>query len=165
MPAFRFALAFLPLTLMLGCSDSSDTSSSFVACSPGELHIEGDIDGTVVNLTQSTQGSGFAQSNDGGSFWMSRLISDPTRMDLTIDWSPSIVDGATANVTSATVVMPTQPTTVAFVGQTFCAGAGSQIRIPKKSEDVAGLQFNLTSLSAGTGCTEAHTGTLRGCWR
>lgn len=164
MSALRFALAFLPSTLMLGCS-GSDPSAGFIACSPGQMHVEGDIDGTAVNITQSPQGSGFGQSNDGGSFWVSELVPDPTRMDLAIDWSPSIIDGATANVTSAKVVMPTQPATVAFGGQTFCAGAGSQIRIPKRSENVADLQFNLTSLSGGTGCAEARTGTLRGCWR
>lgn len=36
------------------------------------------------------------------------------------------------------------------------------IRIPQKSENVADLQFNLTAL---TGATQAHAGTLRGCWR
>lgn len=164
MPALRFALALLPLTVLLGCSDS-DPSSGFIACNPGQMRVEGDIDGTAVSLSQSTAGSGFGQSNDGGGFWMSDLVPDPTRLDLTIDWSPSIVDGATANVTSATVVMPTQPASVAFAGQTFCAGAGSQIRIPRKSENVADLQFNLTSLSGGTGCGEARAGTLRGCWR
>ncbi len=107
MPTLRLAFASLPLTLILGCSGSSG-SLSFIACSPGQLHVEGDIDGTAVSLTQSTENSGFGQSQAGGGFWMSEPFPDPTRMELTIDWAPSVVDGATADVTSATMVMPSQ---------------------------------------------------------
>jgi hypothetical protein len=163
----HLAFGFLSLALLSpACSDSgANPASDFIACGLGELHVEGYIDGATVSLTQSTEGSGFGQSQEGGSFWMSQPIPAPTRLDLTIDWSPSIIDGATADVTSASLAMPAQPVTVAFAGQTFCAGAGSRIRIPKHSENVADLQFNLTSLTGDAGCTEAHTGMLRGCWR
>jgi len=162
----RLTFASLTLAVILaGCSDSSDTPSTFIACDLGQLHVEGDIDGMPVNITQSSENSGFGQSETGGGFWMNDPFPDGTRMNLSIDWSPSIVDGATSNVTTATLIMPSQPTTVALAGQTLCAGSGSQIRIPKKSEKVADLQFNLTSLTGGTGCGEAHTGMVRGCWR
>jgi hypothetical protein len=162
----RFASGCLSLALLgLACSEPDKSPSEFIACDLGQLHVEGEIDGAAVSLTQSTANSGFGQSQEGGSFWIGESIADPTRLDLTIDWSPSIPNGATANVTSATVVMPTQPATVAFAGQTFCAGAGSRIRIPKPSENTAEFQFNLSSLSGGSGCIEPRTGTLRGCWR
>lgn len=158
-------LAFLSLGTALtlfGCSSSTGTDTDFIACEVGQLRIEGDIDGTPVTISQSTEGSGFAQDDESGGFWMSDPFADGTRVDLTIDWAPSIVSGRTSNVTSATLVMPTQPSTVPFAGQTFAAGAGSRIRIPKQSENVADLQFNLTALTSGA---QPHAGTLRGCWR
>jgi hypothetical protein len=163
MTTLRLALLSLGTALTLfGCSSSTGTDPDFIACEVGQLRIEGDIDGTPVSLSQSTGGSGFAQSGDSGEFWTSDPFADGTRVDLTIDWAPSIVDGRTANVTTATLVMPTQPSTVPFAGQTFVAGTGSMIRIPNQSENVADLQFNLISLTSGT---QAHAGTLRGCWR
>jgi hypothetical protein len=158
-------LAFLSLGTVLtlfGCSSSTGTDTDFIACEVGQLRIEGDIDGTPVNLSQSTGASGFAQDGESGGFWMSDPFPDGTRVDLTIDWAPSIPNGRTTKVTAATLVMPTQPSTVPFAGQTFAAGTGSMIRIPKQSENVADLQFNLTALTSGT---QAHAGTLRGCWR
>lgn len=163
----RIAFGSLAMVMALaGCNEAAESpsDSGFIACQAGQLHVEGDIDGTPVSLTQSTEGSGFSQFQTG-EFRINDLALGPTKMNLTIEWSPTVPNGATSSVTAATLTMPTEPASIAFAGQTFCAGGGSQIRIPKDSENVADLQFNLVSLTGGTGCATANTGALRGCWR
>jgi hypothetical protein len=157
----------LLLVLAAGCDDegSMGDASELIACEPGQLLIEGTIDGNPVRLTQSTAGSGFTQFGEG-EFSVAELFEpDPTRTFLTMNWTPTLPDGASTSQVTATLVIPAKPATAAFAGTTFCSGAGSRVRMPRESENVADLQFSLATLTSGAGCAEPHTGTLRGCWR
>ena len=149
----------LPLSAM-SCDAGPNvfTQADFPLCGPQTMRLVGTIDGRSIDVTLPAAGGGLTQDNDGGEFqYQGNLTSNPAEADLRLTWdgSTSVADVADARGTLRMVEG-------LFARETFCAGAGTKIRMPG---DETVIQFELTGLASGDGCRVARAGSIRGCMR
>ena len=152
----------IPLSTMSCDSSSSDpdpfTETNFpLQCAAQTVRLVGTIDNMSIDVTLPASG-GLSQDNNGGDYiYQGGTIPDLTQPDLFIAWdrlTPQhvVVD---ARGTFRLVEGP-------FAGETFCAGAGSRIRMP--GNDTV-LEFDLAGLASGDGCAVPRAGSVQGCVR
>ena len=152
----------IPLSTMSCDSSSSDpdpfTETNFpLQCAAQTVRLVGTIDNMSIDVTLPASG-GLSQDNNGGDYiYQGGTIPDLTQPDLFIAWdrlTPQhvVVD---AHGTFRLVEGP-------FAGETFCAGAGSRIRMP--GNDTV-IEFDLASLASGDGCAVPRAGSVQGCVR
>ena len=154
-------MALVVPTFAMSCSDEPEPfTENFPLCEPHTLRLAGDIDGEAIDVTLPNAGGGFSQDDNGGDFqYQGNSVSDPAETDLRLSWERGVLTGHVSPATG-TLRMIDGP----FPGQEFCVGDGTRFRIPK--DDTLGIiQFELTGLHSGQGCTVAHTGTIKGCMR
>jgi hypothetical protein len=153
-----FAVA-LPLSAISCDSDPTNpfTESTFPLCASQTVHMVGTIDNMSIDVTLPVMG-GLSQDNAGGDYtYQASITPDPALPDLYIAW-----DHLTANKVITDAHGTFRLVDGAFAGQTFCAGAGSQIVMP--GDDTV-IQFDLAGLGSGDNCTVARTGRVQGCVR
>ena len=149
----------LPLSAM-SCDDGPNvfTQADFPLCAPQTMRVVGTIDDMSIDVTLPHAGGGLSQDNDGGEFqYQSNRTSDPAAADLRLTWNEFTAVGDVVDA-RGTLRMVEGP----FATQTFCAGAGTRVRMPG---DETVIQFELTGLGSGDDCRTARAGTLRGCMR
>jgi len=149
----------LPLSAISCDSDPTNpfTEATFPLCAPQSVRMVGTIDNMSIDVTLPVMG-GLSQDNNGGDFtYQASITPDPALPDLFIAWDHLTPDNVITDA-HGTFRLVDGP----LAGQTFCAGTGSQIRIP--SDDTV-IQFNLAVLGSGDNCTVARTGHVQGCVR
>ncbi|HSS38064.1 MAG TPA: hypothetical protein VLT58_04785 [Polyangia bacterium] len=125
-----------------GASGQSD--QSFLACPPNTFRLVGSVDQMSVDISEPTAG-GFSQGDDGGAFDQGELdLSTGTRMEL--DWKKGLLDGETGAATGTFQL----PSGAPFAGQTFRAGAGTEVHMPVDTS-IADIQFVLDGLTSADG--------------
>ncbi|MFL5304678.1 MAG: hypothetical protein ACJ8F1_05665 [Polyangia bacterium] len=135
---------------------SNETDQSFLACPADTFRVLGSIDQVSVDITEPAAG-GFSQDDNGGAFDQGESgLTAGTQMEL--DWKKGLLDGQTAPATGTIQFAAGAP----FAGQSFSAGAGTEVHIAK-DQSIADLQFVLNGLTSADGVV--HTGTLQGCMR
>jgi hypothetical protein len=134
------------------------TQADFPLCETPGMRLVGTIDDMSIDTTLALAGGGLSQGNDGGEFqYQGSYTSDPAQADLRLTWDRFTAIGVVVDA-RGTLHLVEGP----FAGETFCAGAGSRIRMP--GDDTV-IQFELTGLGSGAGCTAARAGTIKGCMR
>ncbi|HEY5447203.1 MAG TPA: hypothetical protein VIQ54_00590 [Polyangia bacterium] len=152
----------IPLSTVSCDSSSSDpdpfTQETFpLQCQPQSVRLVGTIDDMSIDVTLPASG-GLSQDNNGGDYiYQGGTIPDPTQADLFLAWDRLTPQHVVVDA-HGTFRMVEGP----FAGETFCAGAGSRIRMP--GNDTV-LEFALAGLASGDGCTAARTGSIQGCVR
>jgi len=156
-----FAIA-VPLSVVACASDPASEAdepfaqADFPLCDPHSTRVVGTVDGMSIDLTLDP--GGFSQDNAGGDFQVQgNTTSDAAAADLRLSWTRLLAEGMVADATG-TLHLVDGP----FAGETFCAGAGTKIRLPG---DDTTIQFQLAGLTSGAACGVARTGTIRGCSR
>lgn len=161
MTASKLLPALLALALPLSACDAEPnvfTQADFPLCGPQTMRLVGTIDDMSIDVTLPAAGGGLAQDNDGGEFqYQGNFTSDPAEADLRLTWDrfTAVEDVVDARGTLRMVEG-------LFARETFCAGAGTKIRMPG---DETVIQFELSGLTSGDGCGVARAGSIRGCMR
>jgi hypothetical protein len=157
-------LALLCSTSMMfplaGCGSSSE-ADTWLACAKDEFRLVGQLDGQTIAIRESTlNGGGGMTQLDTGEFstQMISFAEDPSRTKLDLQWSKTVVDGATTDATG-TLLMPNSGV---LASQNYCLGSGTKVHT---SSDGETLQFKLAGITGGNGCGTAVPGELQGCWR
>lgn len=154
------------LTAGLGCSSSSSSgATSYPSCSASEqLHIQGTASGKSIDIVQPTAVGGFVNLSSGNfstPFGATGGADGGAAVEtLVLDWTGPVADGSSAPATGTLTMIASDP----LGAITLCAGSGSEIAFPASSGP-AGLDFVLSHLTMGPGCTEPVSGELRGCWQ
>jgi len=153
----------VPLSAM-SCDSNTDpketddpfTQADFPLCDAHTTHVVGTVDGQSIDVTLDP--GGLSQDNTGGDFQIQgHLTPDPAEADLRLSWD-HLTPTKVAIDATGTLHLIDGP----FAGETFCAGAGTKIRMPG---DGTTIQFDLNGLASGDSCGVARTGRLRGCSR
>jgi hypothetical protein len=155
-----FALVLISGLLALpscdGGGSSNDTQQTQLpVCAAHTFRMMGTIDNMSIDINEAN-GGGFDQDDTGGEFLVGTSLDSSLTM-MKLDWTQLLPDGGSEAATGTFTLG-----SGALAGQAFCAGAGSLVHIPSDPTQ-ATIQFQVTGLASGDGCTTAHTGTLQGC--
>lgn len=146
----RVLVLGVPFVVAGACGGGAQ--DDFLTGQPSALQIQGSIDDAMVDVTEPAVGGGVTQLDTGEFDYGEPFAPVSTGTSIKLTWPHGLVDGQTGDATG-TFTLGSGPT----AGQAFCAGQGTIVRI-----DDAGFQFNLTGLTSGPNCDQAHTGALRG---
>jgi hypothetical protein len=153
----------VPMSAM-SCDGDADpnafTQADFPLCDQRlTMRLVGTVDDMSIDVTLPG-GGGFGQGNDGGDFQFDgSLTSDPAdaEAEVRLSWDRFIATGVVTDA-RGTLRLVEGP----FAGESFCAGAGTRIRLPG---DETVIQFELAGLGSGDGCSIARAGRIKGCVR
>jgi hypothetical protein len=150
-----FVLAAL-LTFACGGGDDSDEKggSGSMTCAPGELALDGSLDGEAVSYrgplkvyawTQLGRGKLDASFAEGGSFHA--------------EWAQLVGNGTTFSATGSITLPPTEP----HAGETLAYDSGTFTKLDGGVRfKVSGFKLNVQCISAPCP-SEDVIGTLQGC--
>jgi hypothetical protein len=146
--------------LFVGCDGSDSgggiTEAQLPVCGPNTFRLTGTIDNMSIDVTEPGAG-GFSQDDAGGELDLGDPLGTGSEMKLV--WRKGLLDGQSGAATGSFVLA-----SGAFSGQSFCAGTGTEVLIPK-DQSRASIQFVVTGLASGDACSTVRTGTLQGCLR
>lgn len=144
------------LAISLGACNSDD--EGFISCEPGQVRVQGEVDGVRLDRAEEVTHGGFGQAEDGGEFGSASFDPslDPQHVALHLIWNEGINND---EVTSARGSI-TLPVGSALPGETLCAANGSKVVIRTGGE----FQYVLDSLASGSNCETPRKGKLAGCW-
>jgi hypothetical protein len=164
----RCVVALMSMGSLLGACGSSSSGPAagddgggtgpgdFIPCMGTGIWVKGTLEGTPIDLMQSSNGAGFSQLN-GGSFCSLCVAPDPALVDVHLQWMGLIADGETGAATGSIVM----PTNAPRAGEKLCAGAGTKIHM------VSGgiLEFVILGIKAGAACDQEVSGDIHGCFQ
>ena len=158
---FRSSLLVLVCALFpaaCGSSGGQETMSQAPTCEAGQFRLQGTLGDQSVDLTESSAGGGFSQT-DSGEFQIGGqpYPTAPTTTALDLVWAHGVLDGSSTDA-SGTLVMTSGP----FAGETLCVGQGTRVTVLNGE---AGLSLQLAGFASGGGCDAPVAGALSGCWR
>lgn len=153
---------------MAGIGGGNSGAGLPLACrSDVRFHLVGNVAGEQVDVTEAPTTGGFSQQSNppGPHFRVPHATSGDEEQLVVVylTWSDAVVSGEITAIEGWVRLPLGGP----LPGETLCAGAGSEMMIPRDEDEttLGEFQFRLLELSGGTDCSEPLSGELQGCWR